>query len=63
MGQVWKVTAKQSQGQISAGMTVEIFKRIGLIGPTNKEISNAIIEKYGITTTPSNFSIFQKEKM
>lgn len=64
MGQVWKVTANKTQGQISSGMYVEIHKTFGLIKPNQLEIRKAITEKYGLTSPPSNISsLFNIEKL
>lgn len=64
MGQIWKVTAKSSQGQVSSGMSVEIHKTFGIMKPTHSEIRKAISEKYGLTSPPSNIStLFNIEKI
>lgn len=64
MGQLWRVTAIKSEGQVSSGISVGIHKTFGIIGSSNSEIRKAITEKYSLTVPPSNIkSIFKVDKL
>ncbi len=45
---LWKVTCRRSAPKVPVGLTVEIVKSGTNAPPTAKEISAAIMQKYGI---------------
>lgn len=54
---LWKVTAKRDSFSIAKGMSVEIIVRNGSRKPNQKEVIEAINEKYGAKTAPNGTSM------
>lgn len=54
---VWKVTAKRDSFTIAKGMTVEIVVRNASRKPNQKEVIEAINEKYGSKTASNGTSL------
>ena len=48
---LWKVTCRRNAQKVPAGLTVEIVKSGTNAPPTAKEISAAIMQKYGISVS------------
>lgn len=61
---LWKVTATKNIGKITKGMSVEILKSSTNSKPNQKEISQALSNKYNVNISEShcgqtNFDIIQ----
>lgn len=54
---LWKVTAKRDSFSISKGMSVEILVKNASRKPTQKEVIEAINEKYGERTAANGTSL------
>ena len=62
---LWKVTAKRDSFNISKGMNVEIVIRNASRKPNQKEVIEAMNEKYGEKTAPNgtSMSLFEMVKL
>ncbi len=62
---VWKVTAKRDSFNIAKGMNVEIVIKNAIRKPNQKEVVEAINEKYGARTASNGVSLnlFDIQKM
>lgn len=54
---VWKVTVKRDSFTIAKGMTVEIVVRNASRKPNQKEVIDAINQKYGAKTASNGTSL------
>lgn len=54
---LWKVTAKRDSFSIAKGMTVEIVVKNASRKPNQKEVIDAINEKYGAKTATNGTSL------
>ncbi|RRQ45808.1 peptidase [Chryseobacterium sp. SC28] len=63
--QLWKVTAKRDSFNIKKGMNVEILIKNASRKPNQKEVVEAINEKYGdkTATNGTSLSIFEIEEL
>lgn len=63
--ELWRATAKRDSFSISKGMNVEILIRNASRKPSQKEVIEAINEKYGDKTASNgtSLSIFDLEKL
>lgn len=62
---LWKVTAKRDSFGISKGMNVEILIKNASRKPNQKEVIDAINEKYGEKTASNgtSLSLFEMESL
>lgn len=54
---LYKVTAKKEFGKLAKGMSVEIIIRNASRSPTQREIIEAVNQKYGANTVRSGISL------
>ena len=63
--QLWKVTAKRDSFSITKGMNVEILIRNASRKPNQKEVVEAMNDKYGekTATNGSSMTLFEMEEL